>query len=198
MTPQWRRFALTAHVTASVGWFGAVACFLALAAVGLSSMDAALMRAMYLALDVIGWLVVVPLSQASLGTGIVQAIGTPWGLFRHYWIVIKLVIGIFATIVLILHMEPTGRLAAAVDAATLSDPVLGGLRIQLVADAGAALFVLLVATALAIYKPVGLTSVSPMPRWVKLFGSVVAGLALAFIVAHLSGRGLGGHGSLHG
>lgn len=39
MTPRLRKFALTAHVTSSVGWLGAVATFLALAVVGLTSQD---------------------------------------------------------------------------------------------------------------------------------------------------------------
>ncbi len=37
MTPGLRKFARTAHVTSSVGWLGAVAGFLALAAAGLTS-----------------------------------------------------------------------------------------------------------------------------------------------------------------
>jgi hypothetical protein len=37
-----------------------------------------------------------------------------------------------------------------------------------------------------------------MPRWVKVFGSVVAGLVLAYIAVHLPHHGLGGQGSLHG
>jgi hypothetical protein len=65
------------------------------------------MQGVYRALELIGWLVVVPLSLASLATSIVQAVGTQWGLLRHYWVVIKLLIGLFATIVLLLHMQPT-------------------------------------------------------------------------------------------
>ena len=42
------------------------------------------MRGAYLAMDLIGWFVIVPLSLASLLTGLVQALGTTWGLFRHY------------------------------------------------------------------------------------------------------------------
>ncbi len=37
MPPQLRKLALTVHVTASVGWLGAVAAFLALAIAGLTS-----------------------------------------------------------------------------------------------------------------------------------------------------------------
>ncbi len=85
MAPRVRRFALTAHVTFSVGWLGAVARSLALAVAGLTSQDAQTVRAAYLALELTGWFVLVPLAGASLLTGIIQSLGTKWGLFRHYW-----------------------------------------------------------------------------------------------------------------
>lgn len=107
MTPRLRKFALTAHVTSSVGWLGAVAGFLALADAGLTTQDAQMVRAAYVAMELTGWFVIVPLSLASLLTELVQSLGTKWGLFRHYWILVKLLITILATIVLLLHMQPT-------------------------------------------------------------------------------------------
>src|SRR5919199_21937 len=61
--------------------------------------------------------VLVPLAFASLLTGIVQSLGTTWGLFRHYWVLFKLLITVFATIVLLIYME-TFRYMAGV----ASDP----------------------------------------------------------------------------
>jgi hypothetical protein len=211
MTPRLGKFALTAHVTSSVGWLGAVAGFLALAIAGLTSQDAQMVRAAYLAMELTGWFVIIPLSLASLLTGLVQSLGTAWGLFRHYWILVKLLINILATIVLLLHMQPTSLLAGVAAETTLSSADHRGLRIQLVADAGAALLVLLVATTLAVYKPQGMTPYGrrkeheqrkvsqPMPpttstpRWVKMFGVIALVLVLLFVILHLSGRGLGGH-----
>jgi hypothetical protein len=157
MTPGVRKLALTAHVTCSVGWLGAVAGFLALAVAGLTTRELHLLRASYVAMDLIGWYVIVPLCFASLVTGLIQAVGTPWGLFRHYWVVAKLLIAILATIVLLVHMQPISALgrAAAEQALALGD--FRQVRIQLVADAGAALLVLFVATTLSVYKPRGLT-----------------------------------------
>ena len=66
MTPRLRQFALTAPVTSSVGSLGAVAGFLALAVAGLTSQDAQIVRAAYLATELITWFVIVPLSLASL------------------------------------------------------------------------------------------------------------------------------------
>ena len=92
MSPGVRKFALTAHVTSSVGWLGAVAAFLALAVVGLTSQDAQTVRATYLVMEPAGWVVLVPLAFASLLTGLVQSLGTTWGLSRHYWVLFKLLI----------------------------------------------------------------------------------------------------------
>ena len=102
MTPRLRKFALTAHVVSSVGWLGAVAGFLALAAAGLTSQDAQMVRAAYLAMELIAWFVIVPLALASLLTGLVQSVGTTWGLFRHYWVLAKLLVTVLATIVLLM------------------------------------------------------------------------------------------------
>jgi uncharacterized membrane protein len=157
MTPSLRKLALTAHVTCSVGWFGAVAGFLALAIAGLVSEDAQRVRAAYLAMDLIGWYVIVPASFATLVTGVIQSLGTEWGLFRHYWVLIKLVMSLLATAVLLLHMQPIGRVAGMAAAQSLASTDLGGLRTQLLGDATAALLVLLVATTLSVYKPRGLT-----------------------------------------
>jgi hypothetical protein len=158
MSPGVRKLALTAHVTTSVGWLGAVAAFLALAVAGLTSQDAQTVRAAYLAMELTGWLVIVPLSVASLLTGIVQSLGTPWGLLRHYWVVVKLVTTVLATAVLLVHMRPISSVAGVAATTTLSSADLRGVRTQLVFDAGAALLVLLVTTTLSVYKPRGLTA----------------------------------------
>ncbi|MDP9204142.1 MAG: hypothetical protein M3P12_01640 [Gemmatimonadota bacterium] len=157
MTPRLRKLALTAHVTSSVGWLGAVAGFLALAVAGLTSHDAQIVRAAYLGMELTAWFVIVPLSLASPLTGIVMSLGTTWGLFRHYWVLVKFLMTILATIILLLHLQPIGHLARVVEETTLSRGELGGLRVQLVANAGAALLALLVTTTLSVYKPRGLT-----------------------------------------
>jgi hypothetical protein len=158
MTPRLRKLALTAHVASSVGWLGAVAGFLALAVAGLTSQDAQLVRAVYLTMEVTGWFVLVPLALASLLTGLVQSLGTTWGLFRHYWVLFKLLINVFATVVLLLYMPTLGSLADAAAEATSSGDDLGVLSSPSPAlHAGAALLLLLVATTLAVYKPRGMT-----------------------------------------
>ncbi|MGH2618953.1 MAG: hypothetical protein ACRDHG_00085 [Anaerolineales bacterium] len=156
MRPWLRKLVLTAHVTFTVGWLGAVAGFLALAIAGLTSQDAKIVRAAYLSMELIARFVIVPLSLAPLLTGPVLSLGTPWGLFQHYWILAKLLITVLSTLILQVHMQPITYLARAAAEATLSSADLR-LQIQMVVAAGAGLLALLVATTLAVYKPRGLT-----------------------------------------
>ena len=101
-----------------------------------------------------GWYVIVPLALAALLTGLVMALGTPWGLFRHYWVLITFVLTVFATVILLLHMPTVSSLA---DVAREADgATLGGLGGDLL-HAGGGLLVLLVITVLNVYKPRGLT-----------------------------------------
>jgi hypothetical protein len=153
MTPFVRKLALTMHVTSSVGWLGAVAAFLALSIAGLSGQDPQMVRAAYLAMHMTTWFVIVPLSFAALLSGLVQSLGTSWGLFRHHWVVVKLGLTVLATIILLAHTQPIAQVAAVAAETMLSSADLRQLRIQLVADAGAALMALLVATTLSVYKP---------------------------------------------
>jgi hypothetical protein len=158
MTPGLRKFALTAHITASVGWLGAIAGFLAVAIAGLTSENAQMVRAAYIVMEPIGWYVLVPLSFASLLTGLVSSLGTKWGLFRHYWVVFKLLINLFATVVLLIYMQTLSSLAGVAANLTLSSADLFELRNPSpVIHAGAALLLLLVAVILSVYKPPGIT-----------------------------------------
>lgn len=159
LTPSLRKLALTLHVTSSVGWLGAVAAFLPLALASLLGRDAQLVRSADLAMDLIAWFAIVPFCFASLLTGLVSSLGTPWGLFRHYWVLVKLLITVPAALILLVHMQPIGLLAGAASKATLtwSGTDLHGLRNLLVTAAGAALLTLLVLTTLSMYKPRGMT-----------------------------------------
>ncbi|HEX2021177.1 MAG TPA: hypothetical protein VHH36_00570 [Candidatus Thermoplasmatota archaeon] len=156
MSPGVRKLALTAHVTASVGWLGAVGAFLALAVAGLATQDGQTARAAYLSMDLTAWYVIVPLAFAALLTGIVQSLGTEWGLFRHHWVLAKLLLTVACTLLLLLHMRPIGHLAAVMAEGALTSD-LRPTQVQLVANAGAALLALLAATALSVYKPRGVT-----------------------------------------
>ncbi len=128
MTFRLSKLVLTTHIMFSVGWLGAVAVFLAFAITGLTSQDTQLARAAYLAMELSGWFVIVPFCLASLFTGLIQALGTKWGLFKHYWIAVKLLLTIAATIILLLHMKPISYLAGIAASTSFSNTLLPGLR----------------------------------------------------------------------
>jgi hypothetical protein len=155
MTPRLRKFALAAHITLAVGWIGAVAGYIALDVAAATSQDAQTLRAAYLAMELIAWYVIVPLALASLLTGLVMSLGTKWGLFRHYWVLISLLLTIIATIVLVETQTISYFADIAADPTTSSDD-LRALGSTLVHSVGGAV-VLLVILVLNVYKPRGMT-----------------------------------------
>jgi hypothetical protein len=213
MGPGFRKFALTAHVITSVGWLGAALAFLAIASVGVTSPDARTVRGAYLVMESAAWRVLVPFAFASLLTGIVMSLGTTWGLFRHYWVVLKLLITVFSTIILLIYMKTFRQMAAVA-----ADP---GADIELVRNASPVLHatlasvLLIVATVLAVYKPQGLTAygrrrqheqtaelarsaITSRERWLYVIGMVALAIALLVIISHLTGGNFGHHTRLDG
>jgi hypothetical protein len=154
MTPGLRKLALTVHLTCSVGWIGAIVAYLALGVSAATSQDALTVRAAWISMELTGWYAIVPLALGSLLTGLVVSLGTPWGLFRHYWVLITLALTILCMVVLLLHMPTVSHLAGVARAADGAD--LGRLGGDLL-HPGVGLVVLLVITVLNVYKPRGVT-----------------------------------------
>jgi hypothetical protein len=155
MTSGLRKFMLIVHLTISVGWIGAVITYLALGVSARFSQDVLTIRAAYLALDTIGWFAIVPLAFGALLTGLVMSLGTSWGLFRHYWVLITLALTILSTVVLLAHMTDVSALAQ------VAREALDGAQLEVFAGdllhPAAGLLVLLVITGLNVYKPRGVT-----------------------------------------
>ena len=143
MTPRLRKCALTIYIILSVGWIGAVVGFLALVIAGMTSRDVATVRATSPVVELTAWWVIVPFAFTSLGSGLVSSLFTPWGLFRYYWVLVKFVINVFACIELLEYVRSLGAMAS-----------MSGYDVL---RASAALFALIVATVLAVYKPRGMT-----------------------------------------
>src|SRR5438876_11532715 len=112
MAPGLSKFVLTVHLTSSLGWVGAVVAYIAIGVTATTSQDVKTVRAAWIAMELTGWYVIVPLALAALLTGLVTSLGTQWGLFRHYWVLISLVLTILATVILLLHV-PSVSLTAA-------------------------------------------------------------------------------------
>jgi hypothetical protein len=152
-----RKLLLTAHVTFSVGWLGAVAAYLAPAIVGLTSDQPEVVRSCYVAMGLMGWFVIVPLALGALATGLVQSLATEWGLFRHYWIATKLVLAVIGVAILVAHMQQNFGGVPAMGMETLLTAPTAHVKMHLFVHAIGGLVILLAATTLSIFKPWGKT-----------------------------------------
>jgi hypothetical protein len=163
MPPSVRKFALAAHLAFSVGWIGALVAYLSLSVASIASQDDQTVRAAWIAMELTGWYAIVPLAIASLLTGLVMALGTKWGVFRHYWVLFSLGLTILATVVLLLHMPDVSVLADVAREAEVGgldgpgDYVYARLDDGDLLHPGLGLVVLLVIQVLNVYKPPGMT-----------------------------------------
>lgn len=209
MSPNSHKFMLTAHVLSSIGWFGALLVFLAHTVASLASGDPQIVRGVCITMGLTAWFVILPLSMASLLTGVIQALGTAWGLVRHYWVLAKLLLTVFATAILLLKLAPISELATAAAESSFSSASLAELKLSLLVHSAGGIIVLLMVTILAVFKPAGPTpfatrataraestpaASASIPRWVRLSLIIATGLSLilGLLVLH------GGHGpSMH-
>lgn len=153
LTSALRKFMLNLHVLSSLGWAGAVAVFVVLDIAALTGQDPQLGRVLWLALQATVWSLLVPLAFASLLTGVVLALGSTWGLFRHYWVLFKLVLTLIATVVLVLYTQTITTVAGMA-----ADPAMSGMDLpSALLHTGGGLAVLLLITVLAVCKPQGMT-----------------------------------------
>jgi uncharacterized membrane protein len=154
MSPSLRKLALTIHLISSIGWMGAVFAYLALGVAAVRVADDQIVRAAWTAMDLTGWWVIVPLALAALVTGLVMSLGTQWGLFRHYWVLISLALTVVCTVVLVLHMPTVSAMARFSQTAEGAElRALGGDLMH----PGVGLVLLLMITVLNVYKPAGVT-----------------------------------------
>jgi len=213
MTPALRKFTITTHLAFSIGWLGATAAFLVLSIAGLASRDPEVVRGAYLSMNLISKFVIIPMSFAGVATGLFQALATPWGLFRYYWILMKFGLAVLATVALLMHqfaaMEKAASRASGASTETLLSAEFSPLRTELVRAPGLAILLLLFVTALGVYKPWGLTRYGQrkrqerrgvqeqtgreIPLGVKLFLAGIGFLLLTVVALHLTGHSFGGH-----
>lgn len=210
MTQSLRKFILSVHVIFSVGWLGALVGYLVLVISGLSSEDEQIIRSVYIASDLIGWVVILPACLGSLLTGFIQSLGTSWGLFKYYWVLIKFLLTFGSTFLLVLHMQQISQIAELASKIPLPSVEIREEGNSLLFKASFALFILLLNTALSVYKPLGLTryglrkqqekNKATMNRESakgknlgKYFLLAIIILLLLFIIRHLAGGGFGGH-----
>ncbi len=140
-----RKPLLALHLVLSVGWIGAVLAYIALDLV-VATGDAQAVHSAYSMLGVVGVWVIEPLALGTLLSGILLSLATKWGLVEHYWVLISLVLTMFAFVVLFEHMPG------------IASGKNGAMRPDFQHSVGG-LIVLLVVAVLNVYKPRGLTSI---------------------------------------
>ena len=114
-----------------------------------------------------------------------MSLGSSWGLFRHYWVVLKLGITVFSTVILLIYMATFRQMAGVA-----ADPVMDLATVRNaspIVHAALALILLLAATVLGIYKPFGMTAAQGRPVWIYVAGAVALAIGLLIIVMHLTG-----------
>jgi hypothetical protein len=153
MGPRLRKVVLTMHVVSAVGWIGAVAAYLVLALAALTSDSVETVRAAFIAMELL-YFALVPLAAVALLTGLAQALGTNWGLLRHYWVLAKFVLTVIAFTVMVLNLDKVSAHADHVVHSPAAD--LPGAAHDLQHAVGG-LVILLLAAILGLYKPRGLT-----------------------------------------
>jgi hypothetical protein len=147
LRPGWRKALLTVHVGGSVGLLGVDCCVLLLGVTGAGGADP---RAVYPAMHLLGVALLVPLALVSLASGVLLGLLTPWGLVRHWWVLLKLVLTTGGAVLALVVLTPSlSRAAAAVGAGR---PVADAFLWR--APTGASV-VLLVTLVLSVVKPFG-------------------------------------------
>lgn len=151
----WRKLLLSVHVGATVSVLGADLALLVLGIAGLKGSDpqGSDPQAIYLAAHLVSSELVAPLALLSLGTGVLLAMLTPWGLLRYWWVAIKLAITVILTGAVYFVLVP--RLGAAALAATapVSSAQASGVSSLFVIAPAVASALLVLNVALAIFKP---------------------------------------------
>ena len=96
LTQRVRLLVVTIHVITSVGMFG-VTVALVTFQVAVGQLQASSKPNQIL--DLVSVRVLTPMAVTALGTGVVLAVGSPWGLLRWRWIIAKLQISAMLSVV---------------------------------------------------------------------------------------------------
>lgn len=89
-----RKFVRATHVAVSAGWLGLVVAMLTLGISAATASHPTFVLACYAMMERIGGAVIPFFAVATLLTGIVLSVATPWQLFQYWWIVVKLVLAV--------------------------------------------------------------------------------------------------------
>ena len=158
LRPLTRKITLICHSLSAVGLLGAISTFLVMAVAAFTSVSDAVRGGYHPAMVLVTLAIIVPFALVANLSGLLLALATPWGLFRHHWVSIKFWVTLFATAVLLLKLRLIMRVADCYggQSCLLENPHHS--ELELVVHAAAGLLVLLVPLSLSILKPRSLTA----------------------------------------
>ncbi|WP_119727538.1 hypothetical protein [Thermomonospora amylolytica] len=147
LTPRARKALLLTHVLASVALVGEVWALVVLNLTATLTGDPGLAEYAYRLQTPLVFAGGIPLSMISLASGITLGLGTHWGVLRHVWVAVKLLLLVATILVGALLSDPEALAAAA--------EVTARRQWEQNAEVAVQFAMLLAATALSIYKPRG-------------------------------------------
>ena len=146
VSPPRRKLLLTVHVATAVSVLGTDLVLLVL---GISSVRGADPQTVYPAADLIATWVLAPLAILALGSGVLLGLLTRWGLFRYWWVTIKLALTAILTGIILF----VPGLGARADAANAARAFTADERLPLAVAPAAGVALLILMVVLAVYKP---------------------------------------------
>lgn len=157
LPPAWRKGLLVLHIIAGIGWMGVDIALFILLMTARTSDNAVLVASGFNAMRTVVPLAVPPLSLSILITGVLLGLGTSWGLFRYWWVLVKLSLSLLMTVLVFTSLVPGVSAIALLDlSSTSADAVragLGDLPTQLLYPPIVSFLMLGAATVLSVYKP---------------------------------------------
>jgi hypothetical protein len=152
-----RKWTMLTHLVAGLGWLGADIAFLILSITGLTSDDPALVAACYRAIHQFAVGLLFACGLGSLLSGLLLGLGSKYGLFRYWWVFIKLLLNLILVTLVLVLLRPVADKAAArsehIDG-SLPDR-LGMLPTNLMFPPIVSITALLLASYLGLFKPWG-------------------------------------------
>ena len=144
LSPSLRRAVLTAHIIASVGLLGDCMAIVAINVRAATTADPDLAASAYELLEMFSILFGIPLSLASLATGLALGLGSKWGVLRYRWVTAKLALNVSVILAGALVIGPSTAAMRAGD---------GGAETTLILAGAYDVLALALATGLSVYKP---------------------------------------------
>jgi uncharacterized membrane protein len=157
LSPGLRKALLVLHIVTAVSWMGVDIALFILLMTARTTDDPALVVSGFQAIRMIVPAAVPPLSLGILVTGILLGLGTRWGLLRHWWVLVKLLLSLVMTFLVFFSLVPAvNSMAVGLPGDMSADAMrasLGALPTMLLFPPVVSFLMLGTAAILSVFKP---------------------------------------------